>query len=63
MLVRESCGGRGKINEAFCSQFEYIHVTSGESEGLEPATGEDANLTLMPEEVAPGASEPISAVG
>jgi DNA-binding LacI/PurR family transcriptional regulator len=24
MLVRESCGGRDKISEAFCSQFEYI---------------------------------------
>jgi DNA-binding LacI/PurR family transcriptional regulator len=26
MLVRDSCGGRDKINDAFCSQFEYIDI-------------------------------------
>ncbi len=27
MLVRDTCGGRDKINEAFCSQFQYINIT------------------------------------
>ncbi len=63
MLVRESCGGCEKIDAAFCSQFEYIHVTTSDSPVLEPVAGDDAKLTLMPTESAARASEPVSAVG
>jgi len=27
MLVRDTCGGRDKITEAFCAQFQYINIT------------------------------------
>ena len=48
MLVRDSCGGRGKIDDALCAQFEYIDFAVDNSQTvLEPGATEAA-LELQP---------------
>ncbi len=48
MLVRDSCGGREKIDDAFCAQFEYIDFAVDNSQAvLEPGSTEAA-LELQP---------------
>jgi DNA-binding transcriptional regulator YhcF (GntR family) len=37
MLVRDSCGGRDKITESFCSQFEYIDIDVDSDNGSQEA--------------------------
>jgi hypothetical protein len=37
MLVRGSCGGRERINDAFCSQFEYIDIVVDSDAATDPA--------------------------
>jgi DNA-binding LacI/PurR family transcriptional regulator len=46
MLVRDSCGGRDKINPAFCSQFEYIDLEVDVNSGpLESSLAEGNGIT------------------
>jgi len=53
MLVRDSCGGRDKINDSFCSQFEYIDISIDSNNGVGEA---------LPVEVSNGAALPGNGV-
>jgi DNA-binding LacI/PurR family transcriptional regulator len=54
MLVRESCGGLHKINDAFCAQFEYLDITINHDNGAaESSTVESAGVPAVDEAVAP----------
>ena len=53
MLVRDSCGGRDKINDAFCSQFEYIDISIDSNNGVGEA---------LPVDVSNGAALPGNGV-
>jgi DNA-binding LacI/PurR family transcriptional regulator len=40
MLVRGSCGGRGNINDEFCSQFEYLDIVIDKDSAMEESRNE-----------------------
>ncbi len=61
MLVRESCGGRDKISEAFCAQFDYIDIEIDKGNGtpvpeplhIEPAPAPAAAPSVVEVPIAP----------
>jgi hypothetical protein len=68
MVVRDSCGGREKITDAFCSQFEYIDIAVDNTNGNTIAS-QEAMPVVSPEVTPQTVDEPdaqalqISAVG
>ena len=60
MVVRESCGGRTKIDDAFCSNFEYIDIAIDTPVSSDSAS-EQSNVTPMPMGGNVAETEPTSA--
>jgi DNA-binding LacI/PurR family transcriptional regulator len=63
MLVRESCGGRGKISPSFSSQFEYIDIALDKDAGLKGSPIADAEPAEPPLHAAasPALQTPVAA--
>ncbi len=63
LLVRDSCGGRDRINDEFCSQFEYVDIAIHDVAAPESSGLEQTNVTRMPAEIVSATPEQSSALG
>ena len=48
MVIRDSCGGRDKINEAFCAQFEHVEISVDTGDKSEESSPIETSVAAPP---------------